>query len=65
MIDTISRLKHKIGDKDFTFHCEGSSTWGEVHTALTHMMGFAVQKINEAYEAAKPKEEKKDEQASS
>ena len=65
MLSQRHHLDVKIGDRTYHFHFDLASPVGELHTALTQMMGFAVAEINKHLEAQKPKVEKTDEQTSS
>lgn len=56
MLKQLSTLEHKIGDRIYQLHVSSDSPLGELHTALSHMMGYVVQRINEAHEASKTKE---------
>lgn len=53
MINNITKLEVKIGEKVYQFLCEVDSPIGQVHDALSAMKGFVIQKINEAEEASK------------
>lgn len=54
MINNITKLEVKIGEKVYQFLCEVDSPIGQVHDALSAMKGFVIEKINEAQKAEQP-----------
>ena len=68
MINTVTRLEHKVGDKVCHFICEMNAPIGEVFDALCAFKGMAVQIMSQSHEmekaqldAQKAKEEPKPE----
>ena len=57
MIQNVTRLEHKIGDRVYHFLCDMQSPVGEVHDALCMFKSFAMAKMNEAHEAEKQHQE--------
>lgn len=53
MINTVTRLEHKVGDKVYHFICEMNSPIGEVFDALCAFKGMAVEIMRQQHESEK------------
>ncbi len=53
MINTVTRLEHKVGDKVYHFICEMNSPIGEVFDALCAFKGMAVEIMRQQHENEK------------
>jgi hypothetical protein len=57
MIENVTRIKHKIGEKDFHFYCDQLTSCAEVREALYHMLGQVCTLEMNAQTQAKPEED--------
>ncbi len=57
MLKTHAQLEVKIGERIYQLSLPSDAPLGEAHDALFQMRSYVVQKINEAQEADKPKEQ--------
>ena len=61
MINNLTKIEVKIGERIYQLLCAVDSPLGEVHDALSSMKGFIVQKIQEL-DKSETKVEKEDNQ---
>jgi hypothetical protein len=64
MLNTISKLEVKIGERVYQLLCQIDSPIGEVHDALSQMKLFVINRMKEveisSQEASSPKQEEKE-----
>ena len=62
MLEQVSVLKVKIGERLYKLELDPKSPLGEAYDAITQLRSFVIDRINQENEASKPKTEKPPEQ---
>ncbi len=60
MLNQISKIEVKIGERVYQLLCEMDSPLGQVHDALSTMKGFIINKMQEAEKISKPEKEEEE-----
>lgn len=58
MLEQVSVLKVKIGERLYKLELDPKSPLGEAYDAITQLRSFVIDRINQENEASKPKTEK-------